>query len=182
MFKAAPAAPLPGLCPMPGACGAGACGLRPVPVAARPAAGPGSGTANRDATHRRKSKSVPSPGKQVSGMPGEGWRADLGRRAGEVWHPVDLHKGYHAAAGGQASHRGRGQGRLRRTPECGRSARHVALRPRRDRATPGRRDATPGPSRERRSRAGAGPLVVAGCRLAVGSRREYRAISGGLRD
>ncbi len=33
---------------------------------------------------------------------------------------------------------------------------HVALRPRRDRATPGRRDATPVPSRERRSRAGAG--------------------------
>ncbi len=26
-----------------------------------------------------------------------------------MWHPVDLHKGYHAAAGGQASHRGRGR-------------------------------------------------------------------------
>ena len=39
------AVPLSGLCSMPGAQGAGACVLRPVPVAARPAAGPDSGTA-----------------------------------------------------------------------------------------------------------------------------------------
>ena len=65
------AVPLSGLCSMPGAQGAGACVLRPVPVAARPAAGPGSGTANRGAIRRRKNKSMPSPGGQVSGMPGK---------------------------------------------------------------------------------------------------------------
>jgi hypothetical protein len=67
----------------------------------------------------RKGKGMSSPDGQVSGMPGMGKHADLDGLALKVGHPVDLHKGYHAADGGQAWHRGQEQGRLRRTPECG---------------------------------------------------------------
>lgn len=52
-----------------------------------------------------------------------------------TWHPDDLPEGYHATARGQAW-----------APDGGSLGAEVAPSPRRDRATPGRRDATKAPA------------------------------------
>jgi hypothetical protein len=118
-FKAAPAAPRPGLCSMPGASGAGACGLRPVPVAARPAGG------RTRPRHREQQCAARNEQEQVHVLAGRAGLRDAedGQERGPGW----------VGRGGVASHRppqglsrrGRraslarwsgGGNRLRRTP------------------------------------------------------------------